>query len=105
MFAGLLAGLVPLDALIDLTSLGTLTAFTVVSVGVIVLRRTRPDLPRGFRVPMYPLVPLASVGFCLYLVASLPAATFAMFGAMLALAAAVYTAYGLRHSRLEGAPR
>lgn len=48
-------------------------------------------------------MPLASVGFCLYLVASLPAATFAMFGAM--LAAAVYTAYGLRHSRLERAPR
>lgn len=105
VFAGLLAGLVPLDALIDLTSLGTLTAFTVVSVGVIVLRRTRPDLPRGFRVPMYPLVPVASVGFCLYLVASLPAATFAMFGAMLVLAAAVYTVYGLRHSRLERAPR
>lgn len=104
-FAALLAGLVPLDALIDLTSLGTLVAFTVVSVGVIVLRRTRPELPRGFRVPLYPLVPLASVGFCLYLVGSLPVATFVMFGVMLVVAAGVYTVYGLRHSRLERGPR
>lgn len=93
----------PLDALIDLTSLGTLAAFTVC-----LWASSCCDAPgrtcraaSGCRCTR--LVPLASVGFCLYLVASLPAATFAMFGAM--LAAAVYTAYGLRHSRLERAPR
>src|SRR3712207_7966983 len=49
LFVGLLAGFVPLGVLIDLTSMGTLVAFTVVSIGVIILRRTQPDLPRGFR--------------------------------------------------------
>ena len=51
LFVGALAGFVPLGVLIDLTSMGTLVAFTVVSIGVIILRRTQPDLPRGFRGP------------------------------------------------------
>jgi APA family basic amino acid/polyamine antiporter len=101
LFVGLLAGFVPLDFLIDLTSMGTLVAFSVVSVGVVVLRRTAPDLPRGFRVPGYPVVPVLSVAFCLYLVAGLSGTTFALFAGWLALAAVVYVTYSRKHSTLR----
>jgi APA family basic amino acid/polyamine antiporter len=101
LFVGLLAGFVPLDRLIDLTSMGTLVAFTVVSIGVMVLRRTAPDLPRGFRVPGYPVVPLLSVAFCLYLIAGLPLATYVLFAGWLLLAAVVYVTYARTHSRLR----
>lgn len=100
VFIGLLAGLVPLDALIDLTSMGTLVAFAVVSIGVMVLRRTQPNLPRGFRVPLFPLTPLVSVGFCLYLIQGLPAATFWLFGGMLVFAAIFYFSYSIHHSKV-----
>ncbi|WP_442907053.1 APC family permease [Kitasatospora sp. NBC_01250] len=97
----LLAAFVPLDILTDLTSLGTLCAFAVVSVGVIVLRRRSPGLQRGFKVPGYPVTPLLSVGFCLYLIRGLHPLTFLFFGVALLIAAAAYFGYGIRHSRLE----
>ena len=68
VFVGILAGFVPLGILIDLTSMGTLVAFTVVSIGVIILRRTQPDLPRGFRVPFYPVTPVLSAASALYII-------------------------------------
>ncbi|GAA2270623.1 MULTISPECIES: amino acid permease [Kitasatospora] len=98
-----LAAFVPLDILTDLTSLGTLVAFSVVSIGVIILRRTQPHLPRGFRVPGYPVVPLLSVGFCVYLIYGLHPLTFLFFGIALVLAAAVYFGYSVRHSKLNRA--
>ncbi len=101
LFVGLLAGLVPLDFLIDLTSMGTLVAFTVVSVGVVVLRRSQPQLPRGFRVPGYPVVPVLSVAFCLYLIGGLPGVTWALFAGWLAIAAVVYVTYSRTHSALR----
>jgi basic amino acid/polyamine antiporter, APA family len=101
IFIALLAGLVPLDALIDLTSMGTLVAFATVSIGVVVLRRTQPSLPRGFRVPLYPITPILSVAFCLYLIQGLPLATFYLFGGMLVIAAIIYFAYSIHNSRLE----
>ena len=75
------------------------------SVGVILLRRSRPDLPRGYRVPLFPLVPVASVGFCLYLIVELPAATFELFAAWIAGACAIYFTYSVRHSMLAGTRR
>jgi APA family basic amino acid/polyamine antiporter len=81
--------------------MGTLVAFTVVSIGVMVLRRTAPDLPRGFRVPGYPVVPVLSVLFCLYLISGLSGTTFALFAGWLALAAVVYVTYSRKHSRLR----
>ncbi|BFV57633.1 amino acid permease [Kitasatospora sp. CMC57] len=96
-----LAAFVPLDILTDLTSLGTLVAFSVVSVGVIILRRTQPDLPRGFKVPGYPVVPVLSVGFCVYLILKLHPLTYVFFGAALAVAAAVYFGYSVKHSKLD----
>lgn len=95
------AALVPLDVLADLTSMGTLVAFAIVSAGVMILRRTRPDLPRGFKVPLFPLVPVLSVLFCLYLIAGLPKVTFLLFGAWLTFALVFYFSYSMHHSALE----
>ncbi|PVZ03451.1 APC family permease [Actinomycetospora cinnamomea] len=95
-----LAGLVPLDVLADLVSIGTLVAFTVVSIGVIVLRRTAPDLPRGFRVPGYPVTPILSIVACLYLVSGLSWITWIVFVAWVAVVLLFWAFYGARHSRL-----
>jgi basic amino acid/polyamine antiporter, APA family len=100
LFVGALAGFVPLGVLIDLTSMGTLVAFTVVSIGVIILRRTQPDLPRGFRVPGYPVTPILSAGFALYIISRLPFTTFALFAVWLGVAAMIYFSYSRNHSRL-----
>jgi basic amino acid/polyamine antiporter, APA family len=100
VFVGLLAGFVPLGVLIDLTSMGTLVAFTVVSIGVIILRRTQPDLPRGFRVPGYPVTPILSAAFALYIISQLPYSTFALFAVWLGVAAIIYFTYSAKHSRL-----
>jgi basic amino acid/polyamine antiporter, APA family len=80
--------------------MGTLVAFTVVSIGVMILRRTQPDLPRGFRVPLYPIVPILSAAFCLYLISGLPYTTFALFAVWLGVAALIYFTYSMRHSLL-----
>ncbi|MGH3144820.1 MAG: amino acid permease [Rubrobacter sp.] len=100
LFVGLLAGFVPLEFLLNLTSLGTLVAFSVVSVGVIILRRTQPDLPRGFRVPFYPVTPILSILACLYILSGLPLTTFGLFVIWLGVAALIYFTYSMRHSRL-----
>lgn len=100
-FVALLAAVFPLDLLTDLTSLGTLAAFTVVSIGVIILRRRAPGLDRGFKVPGYPVVPLLSVLFCGYLLYGLQMSTYIMFACWLAAALAVYLLYSRHHSRLH----
>ncbi|RBY77992.1 amino acid permease [Blastococcus sp. TF02-09] len=96
-----LAGLVPLGELAELVNIGTLAAFLLVSIGVIVLRRTRPDLPRAFRVPLMPVVPILSALACLYLMLNLPGDTWLRFLAWMALGFVVYAVYGRRHSRLS----
>ncbi|GAA4991010.1 APC family permease [Kitasatospora paranensis] len=95
-----LAAFVPLDWLANLTSMGTLVAFAVVSVGVIVLRVREPHLQRAFKVPGYPVVPALSVVFCGYLIWNLPADTFILFAGWLVLALGVYFGYSRKHSRL-----
>jgi basic amino acid/polyamine antiporter, APA family len=104
LFVALLGALVPLDVLTNLTSMGTLVAFAVVSVGVMVLRRTQPDAERPFRVPLYPVIPVLSVAACLYLIQGLPLSTFLLFAGWLAIALVAYFLYGLRHSRLAAEP-
>ncbi|RJL34217.1 amino acid permease [Bailinhaonella thermotolerans] len=97
----LLAGLIPLSALAELVNIGTLFAFVVVSAGVLILRRTRPDLPRAFRTPLVPLVPVLSILACLYLMLNLPVETWLRFLAWMVLGMAVYFLYGHRHSRMN----
>ncbi|WP_124344660.1 APC family permease, partial [Cellulomonas algicola] len=100
---GLLAGFVPLSDLWDLVSIGTLVAFIVVSVGVIVLRRSRPDLPRGFRVPAYPLTPLLGIASCVYILAGLHWYTYAWFLLWLSVVLLFYFLWGRHHSLLNRA--
>lgn len=94
------SGLLPLSSLAQLTNIGTLFAFILVSVGVVVLRRAHPQLPRAFRVPLVPLFPLLSVLFCGYLVFNLPTLTKFGFLGWLSVGAIVYFLYGRKHSRL-----
>jgi basic amino acid/polyamine antiporter, APA family len=96
----LLAGLIPIDFLAEMTSIGTLVAFTVVSIGVIVLRQTHPDLPRGFKVPLYPLTPILSVLGALWIISDLRPKTIFVFLIWVAVAMIWYFAYGRTHSHL-----
>ena len=100
--AAVIAGAFPLKLLGELISLGTLLAFVVVCVGVIVLRRLRPDLPRPFRVPAYPWTPLFGVIVCVGLMASLPRETWMRLLVWLAMGMAVYWGYSARYSLLRG---
>ncbi|GLC97357.1 amino-acid transporter protein [Cupriavidus sp. TA19] len=96
-----IAGFVPLNVLAELINIGTLAAFTLISVAVLVLRKTRPDLPRAFRCPGVPVVPLLSIGFCLFLMAHLQALTWIAFLVWLALGLVIYFAYARRNAVLH----
>lgn len=98
---GTLAGLVPLDYLWDLVSIGTLVAFIVVSIGVIILRVREPDLPRAFKVPGYPVTPVLSVLACLFVLYGLPPITWLWFSIWVALALTFYLLWSRRHSALN----
>ena len=100
--AAMLAGLIPLDKLADMVSIGTLTAFIVVAVGVIILRVREPDLPRAFKVPGYPVTPALSVLACGYILASLHWYTWIAFSGWIALALVFYFFWGRHHSALNG---
>jgi APA family basic amino acid/polyamine antiporter len=97
----ILAATMPMTKLWDLVSIGTLAAFIVVSVTVIVLRRTRPDLQRGFKVPLYPWLPIASVATCLWVATTIPEQTWIYVGVWMALAIGIYFAYSRRNSLLN----
>ncbi|MGK5642506.1 amino acid permease [Streptomyces sp. URMC 126] len=94
------AGFTSIDVLAELVNIGTLFAFVVVALGVVLLRRARPDLPRAFRTPFVPFVPVLSVLASLWLMLNLPAETWLRFAVWMALGVAVYFVYGKRHSRV-----
>lgn len=96
----ILAGFTSLDELAELVNIGTLFAFVVVALSVIILRRTRPDLPRAFRTPLVPLVPILSVAASVWLMLNLPAETWLRFAVWMALGFVIYFVYGRSHSRL-----
>jgi APA family basic amino acid/polyamine antiporter len=100
-----IAAFVPLSTLAELVNIGTLFAFIVVALGVVVLRRTRPDLPRAFRVPFVPVVPALAVLACLYLMLNLTGATWLRFAVWMALGYVVYFAYSYRRSVLASPRR
>lgn len=94
------ASVFPMGRLEEMVNIGTLFAFVLVSAGVIVLRRTRPDLPRGFRVPWVPVLPIAAILACLWLMLNLTGLTWIRFLLWMAIGVVVYLAYGRRHSVL-----
>jgi basic amino acid/polyamine antiporter, APA family len=98
-----IAGFVPLGDLAELANIGTLFAFVVVSIGVIVLRRTDPGRRRPFRTPLVPFLPIASVLGCFYLMSALPMATWIRFLVWLAIGFVIYFLYGVHHSRVQKA--
>ena len=93
-----LAAFIPLGQLAEATSIGTLTAFAIVNVGVLALWLKRPDLSRTFRVPLIPLFPILGMIFCIYLVISLSFVTWIVFFGWMVVGILVYLLYGLRHS-------
>ncbi|GGS66961.1 amino acid permease [Streptomyces cinerochromogenes] len=94
------AGFTSLSELAELVNIGTLFAFVVVAISVIILRRTRPDLPRAFRTPWVPVVPIVSVCATLWLMLNLPAETWIRFAIWMVIGFFVYFFYGASHSRL-----
>ena len=97
----LLAAFVPLAEIAKLVNIGTLFAFLLVNIGVIVLRRTKPDLKRGFRVPLVPVVPIIGAILCIWLMTTLPGSTWVRFAVWMILGLIVYALYGYRTSRLR----
>ncbi len=90
----------PMSKLEEMVNVGTLFAFVLVSAGVIILRRTRPDLPRGFRVPFVPWLPILSIAACGWLMINLTALTWIRFAVWMALGILIYAVYGRRNSVL-----
>jgi APA family basic amino acid/polyamine antiporter len=95
---------VPLSELAELVNIGTLFAFVLVAIGVVVLRRTRPDLKRAFRCPWVPVVPVLAVLTAVYLMLNLPAATWIRFLIWMVIGLVVYFAHSRRKSRLATEP-
>lgn len=100
----ILAALVPLGTIVELVNIGTLFAFVLVNIGVIVLRRTRPEMPRPYRVPWSPVLPLIGIAFAVYLMTDLPWETWLRFGGWLVAGLLIYALYGYRNSRLRTDP-
>ena len=99
-FVAVLAALVPLDKLAEMVSIGTLFAFTIVSLAVPILRRTRPDLHRPFRTPLSPVLPVVAAVLCVALMANLAIDTWIRFVVWLVIGLVVYFGYGARRSRV-----
>jgi APA family basic amino acid/polyamine antiporter len=101
MITAIGAAVIPLSQLAELINIGTLFAFVIVNAGVIYLRRTEPDLERGFRTPFVPVFPLIGIALCIYLMTKLQAATWWRFGIWMIVGLVVYAAYSHSHSRLR----
>lgn len=99
-----IAGLLPLTVLAELINIGTLTAFSMISVAVMVLRKTRPDLPRGFRCPAVPLFPILAIACCLFLIVNLGPTTWLAFGIWVMVGLLVYFFYSRHHAVLGRKP-
>jgi len=101
MIISLFSALVPIRDLAELVNIGTLAAFITVCIGVIILRKTQPDLPRPFRTPSSPYVPFLGIAACFYLICNLPWVTIARFIVWMILGLIIYFLYSKKHSALN----
>lgn len=102
VFVGFFAAFVDINEAVELTNIGTLFAFVLVNIGIIILRYKEPDRPRPFKTPLVPLIPILGILSNLYLMISLPWVTWVRFGIWLFLGLSIYTLYGFRKSVLRG---
>ncbi|WP_460621729.1 amino acid permease [Hymenobacter tenuis] len=100
LFIALFAGFVPISVVGEMTSIGTLLAFVMVCLGILIMRKREPDAPRGFRTPWVPLVPILGILTCLVMMLSLPWETWLRLAVWLAIGLAIYYGYGRKHSKL-----
>ena len=100
-FVAVLAGFLPIDALLHLTNIGTLFAFLMVCAAVLIMRRTNPTARRPFRAPLYPLVPILGILTCLLLMFSLPVENWYRLVIWMVIGLVLYFCYGYRHSGLR----
>lgn len=101
LFIALFAGFVPIAVVGEMTSIGTLLAFVMVCLGVLIMRKKEPHAPRGFRTPWVPVVPVLGILTCLLMMASLPLDTWIRLAVWLVLGLAIYYGYGRKHSKLR----
>ncbi|GAB3779239.1 amino acid permease [Dyella agri] len=101
VFTALVAGLLPIEEVAKLVNIGVLSAFIIICTSVWILRRRKPELPRAFRTPWVPVVPVIGIGFSIWLLSELPAITWKVFLIWVSLGLAIYLLYGVRHSKLE----
>jgi APA family basic amino acid/polyamine antiporter len=100
VFVALMAGLLPISALLELANIGTLFAFVIVCAAVLIMRKTNPDTPRPFRCPLVPIVPILGIVCCLVLMLSLPVGNWLRLVVWLAIGLVIYFGYGRHHSIL-----
>jgi APA family basic amino acid/polyamine antiporter len=101
VFISLFAGFVPIHVVGEMTSIGTLLAFIMVCLGVLILRKKEPNLPRAFKTPLVPLVPILGILTCLVMMVSLPLDTWIRLLIWLLVGFAIYFGYGKKHSKLR----
>lgn len=101
IFVSLFAGFVPVSDLGHMVSIGTLFAFVLVCIGVMILRKRMPEIPRAFKTPLVPLVPVLGIIVCVYLMYALPVESWARLGIWLALGLLIYFVYGRNNSKLQ----
>src|SRR6266566_36970 len=102
-FVGIMASFLPLRILAELVNIGTLLAFIIVCAAVLIMRRTNPELPRPFKAPLFPFVPIAGIAICLLLMLSLPSENWYRLIIWLIIGFAIYFTYGRKHSALRQA--
>jgi APA family basic amino acid/polyamine antiporter len=102
VMVGLFAAFVPGSVAGDLTSFGTLFAFVIVCAGIIVMRKTHPNLHRPFRTPLVPLVPILGILVCLFMIAALSLDTLVSAGLWMVIGLLIYFLYGRKRSKLKG---
>jgi APA family basic amino acid/polyamine antiporter len=100
VFVAFFSAIANIDVVISLTNIGTLSAFVLVCIGVLILCAREPQRPRKFRVPLVPLTPLLGIAMCVFLMAGLPRATWIRFVLWLVTGLVIYFAYSARRSRL-----